>query len=166
MSNNPGNKAKYQAFYTCAKGKSPTALVVGNPGIPATKRLPPQRRRLAGHVTGRCGRGRALRRAMDQVARRPCDAAGVPDVVGAGVGNVSTCSHLRPLVYESPDDTTTRSICTTSSGRNAGWIYVTRDRRPDPWDTPPSDALIVSPHSVVARSRPWNDVRGGARRSR
>lgn len=145
MSNNPGNKAKYQAFYTWAKGKSPTALVVGNPGIPATHGGPEND-----------GAWQVTSPAVADVvvvfegpwARSPGDAATLPEYrtwsAPAWVFSrpAATFAHL---VYESPDDTTTRSICTTSSRRNAGWIYVTRDRRPNPWDTPPSDALTMSP---------------------
>ena len=145
MSNNPDNRAKYQAFYTCAKGKSPTALVVGNPGIPATHGGPQDD-----------GAWQVTSPAVADVvvvfegpwSRAAGDPATLPEYrtwsAPAWVTSrpAATFAHL---VYESPNETTTRSICTTSSRRNAGWIYVTPDRRPNPWDTPPSDTLIASP---------------------
>jgi len=50
------------------------------------------------------------------------------------------------LVYRSPDPATTRAICIESwRNRKAGWIYVTQDTLPNPWNTPPDAALISSP---------------------
>jgi hypothetical protein len=50
------------------------------------------------------------------------------------------------LVYESPSSNHIHSICNLSyKENNAGWIYVTTDRRPNQWDEPPAAALIASP---------------------
>jgi hypothetical protein len=137
MSNKPERKPYYRELYTHVKAKSSTALVVGNPGIPATH-------------------GGPLNDGAWQVA--PADEI-VADVLVVFEGPYeqykdwfppnwvssrpsSTFAHM---IYESPNATTTRETCIASQQKKAGWIYVTEDRRPNPWDSPPDETLIGSP---------------------
>jgi len=130
MSNNESTKSYYQELYAHVKDISPTAHVVGNPGIGANSPW---------QVTPPI----------------------VADILVVFEGSPEAYSNWQPpgwvtsrprrmfanLVYESPDSETTESLCLASVEKNAGWIYVTKDRRQPGilWDEPPDETLINSP---------------------
>ena len=49
------------------------------------------------------------------------------------------------LIYESPSWDAIGTTCIEAVKKNAGCIYVTQDTLPNPWNAPPSAALIDSP---------------------
>lgn len=48
------------------------------------------------------------------------------------------------LVYAAPDADAMRRAVTLSKQRNAGWVYITPDDLPNPWDTLPEGAYWTS----------------------
>jgi hypothetical protein len=131
------SRAYYSQLYRLVKQRSSQHQVVGNPGIAAT--TPWQ-------VTTPVVDVLVVFEGPFQ-RRRPNDAATPyrdwrpPSWVAS-----RSAGFFAHIVYESPDPATTRAICVESWGnRNAGWIYVTPDGRPNPFDQIPDAALLSSP---------------------
>jgi hypothetical protein len=131
------SRAYYSELHRLVKQRSPRHQVVGNPGIAAA--TPWQVTTPVVDVLvvfeGPFRRQRRNDAAMPYQEWRP------PSwVVSHRPGSFA---HI---VYESPDAATTRAICVASwRDRNAGWIYVTPDGRPNPFDEIPDAALLSSP---------------------
>ena len=47
-------------------------------------------------------------------------------------------STISNLVYATPSEPAMRQVCTSSKAKNAGYVYVTPDVLPNPWDTLPT----------------------------
>jgi hypothetical protein len=146
MSNDPDTKSEFRVIYNHVKLKSSTALVVGNPGAPATRGGP-----------------------LNDGAWQVTDGV-VADIIVVfegpyvkGVGDPEGAASYRDwhppawvtsrpasmfanLVYRSPDATTTKSIFVTShQQRNAGWVDVSPGLYPDQWELLPDEAVFQSP---------------------
>jgi hypothetical protein len=135
MSNDDDHRDLYRELYLYVKGKASTAQVVGNPGTPA--HTPWQVETKVADVLV-VFEGPFAGKKLSDHSYRDWDP---PSWVASGPR--SLFAHL---VYRSPDPATTRAICIESwRNRNAGWIYVTQDTLPNPWNTPPDAALISSP---------------------
>ncbi len=139
MSNGEDKRAHYRSLYAHVKEKSATARVVGNPGIPASSpwQLTPP---IVADVLV-VFEGPYIRTANDDPDLAQYKDWSPPDWVLTRPADL-----FAHLIYESPDPATTLAICAASFQRkNAGWIYVTRDVRPNPWDAPPDEAMLGSP---------------------
>jgi hypothetical protein len=137
MSNNETMSDYYQDLYAHVKDKSPTALVVGNPGIAAANPwqvTPPIVADILVVFEGPYER-------VEENERQYKDWS-PPEWVTS-----RPARYFANLIYESPSRDMTTSICIASMGKNAGWIYVTRDTRQPGrlWDELPDTTLIASP---------------------
>jgi Spherulation-specific family 4 len=137
MSNDAATHDYYKSLYNYIKGKSSKALVVGNPGIPAAN---------AWQLTPSAVADILVVFEGPYVKADPSDAVtAYKDWIPPEWVASQPAPRLAHLVYESPDADTTRSICIASQQKGAGYIYVTQDVRPNPWDRPPDAAMIGSP---------------------
>jgi hypothetical protein len=145
MSNKPERKPYYRELYAHVKAKSSTALVVGNAGIPATRGGPLNDG--AWQVTAPIVADVIVvfEGPYERTSTDPADRAQYKDWFPPNWVSSRPSSTFAHIIYESPNATTTREICIASQQKNAGWIYVTEDRRPNPWDSPPDETLIGSP---------------------
>jgi hypothetical protein len=139
MSNDDDTRAYYRSLYTHVKGRSAAARVVGNPGIPASSPWQVTPPVVADVLV--VFEGPYLRKAGDDPHLAQYEDWSPPAWVSTRPSGL-----FAHLVYESPDAATTLTICAASfQQKNAGWIYVTRDGRPNPWDAPPDKTMLGSP---------------------
>jgi hypothetical protein len=145
MSNDPEMKGYYRELYTHVKAKSSTALVVGNAGIPATHGGPLNDG--AWQVTAPIVADVIVvfEGPYERIPTDPADRPQYKDWFPPNWVSSRPSGIFAHIVYESPNATTTRSICIASQQKKAGWIYVTEDGRPNPWDSGPDETLIASP---------------------
>ncbi|WP_448642369.1 spherulation-specific family 4 protein [Geodermatophilus sp. URMC 63] len=147
MTNDAGDKDYYRELYSFVKERSPFAAVVGNPGIPAATAWQVTDPKVADVLVVFEGPWEKRSDLVDESGEA------VKDVATPYKGWHPPAWVLsRPrrifahIVYESPSASAIQSICELSyKGNNAGWIYVTTDGRPNPFDEPPDAALIASP---------------------
>lgn len=139
MSNDPDDKDHFRGIYNHVKSKSSTAMVVGNPGIPANSAWQVTNPVVADVVVvfeGPYikGQGDAAGAVSYRDWRPPAWVASRP------------ASLFANLVYRSPDAPTTRSIFVSSyQQQNAGWIDVSPGLYPDQWELLPDEAVYQSP---------------------
>ena len=57
------------------------------------------------------------------------------------------------LIYAAPDSAAMRHAIRLSKQRNAGWVYVTPDTMPNPWDTLPEGAYWTDEIAALAANR-------------
>jgi len=139
LSNDENTKSYYRFLYTHVKAKSASARVVGNPGIPAATAWQVTPPVVADILV--VFEGPYVRADND-----PANLAQYKDWLPPTWVSTRPANIFAHLIYESPDSATTRAVCLASfQEKNAGWIYVTQDRRPNPWDLPPDATLIASP---------------------
>jgi len=137
MSNNVSHRDYYRALYMHVKSKSATARIVGNPGIPASTAWQVIAPVVADVIV--VFEGPFVRRDSNDPATAYRDWRPPSWVTSRPSG---LFAHL---VYESPSPARTRAICLESfRTKNAGWIFVTQDTRPNPWDSPLDAALLSS----------------------
>jgi hypothetical protein len=137
MSNDASTQNYYRSLYNYVKGKSSKAVVVGNPGIPAAN---------AWQLTSPVVADMLVVFEGPYVKADPSDpVTAYKDWLPPEWVTSQPAPRLAHLVYESPDAGTTRSICIASQQKGAGYIYVTQDTRPNPWNMPPDAAMIGSP---------------------
>ena len=130
MSNDSATRTYYRSLYRYIRGKPRPHEVVGNPGAAATSAW--------------------------QLATPVADAVVVFEGTAAVYANWSpppwvrsqVASRISTFVYATPDETTMRRVCSSSKAKNAGYMYVTGDVLPNPWDTLPSGKYW--PNSVAS----------------
>jgi len=66
------------------------------------------------------------------------DGTGYPMLVVDGWVTNHLARQFSHLPYNAPSATTMTNYVTLAAGRNVGWIYVTDDNLPNPWDTLPA----------------------------
>jgi spherulation-specific family 4 protein len=121
MSNAPGTASYYRSLYARIKTKPGARDVVGNPGAPAAT---------AWQLT-------------TPVADAVVIFEGPPNAYqrwtppGWAMGRVA--SQISNLVYAASQQSMSQ-VCALSKRRNAGYMYVTGDTLPNPWDTLPPSA--------------------------
>jgi Spherulation-specific family 4 len=130
----PAVKSYYRKLYDHVKARSPTALVIGNPGAAATTPWQVEDPVVADVLVVFEGPAAEYRKwsPPDWVRSRPAE----------------TFGHL---VYKSRRRAATEAICAASQRKHAGWIYVTRGLMDNPWDVPPEPAMYACP-SLQRRS--------------
>lgn len=128
MSNHVEEKAYYRTLYQHVKSKTATARVIGNPGTPSNDG--------AWQIT-----------------------APVADILIVFEGPYQQFQGWTPpswvlsrprelfahLVYAASAQATVAAACQRSQQMKAGYVFVTPDVLPNPWDTPPSAMLLQSP---------------------
>jgi hypothetical protein len=123
MSNDPGTLAYYRSLYQYIRGKPQLHEVVGNPGAAAASAW--------------------------QLSTPVADAVVVFEGTAAVYANWSpplwvrsrVASTISNLVYATSDETTMAQVCLSSKAKNAGYMYVTNDVLPNPWDALPAGAF-------------------------
>ena len=120
VSNDDANLSYYQQCKAAARARQPKAVIVINPGTPVTEGY----MGVADIVlTFESDYGAYLNRAADPawVAKYPA-------------------RRFYHLVYAVPTAATMRTAVRLSKQRNAGWVYLTPDNLPNPWNTLPEGA--------------------------
>jgi hypothetical protein len=120
MSNDPATRAYYRSLYLYVRAKPGARLVVGNPGAAASSAW--------------------------QLTTPVADAVNVFEGTAATYARWSPPSWVRPrpastisnLIHATPAGAATQQACAASRARNAGYVYVTGDVLPNPWDTLPA----------------------------
>ncbi|MBC8140315.1 MAG: spherulation-specific family 4 protein [Armatimonadetes bacterium] len=129
-----GNDDKTLAYYAkcqrIVRATDPKALVIINPGTPVTEGY----MKVADIVvTFESGYDAYVKRAADPVwvSRYPA-------------------KRFWHLIYAAPDEKALQNAVRLSKQRNAGWLYVTPDTLPNPWDTLPEGAYWTAHLSGLA----------------
>lgn len=120
MSNDSATRAYYRSLYQYIRGKPGPHEVIGNPGAAAASAW--------------------------QLTTPVADTVVVFEGTAAAYVSWSPPSWVRSrvastisnLVYATSDETTMRQACSSSKAKNAGYMYVTDDVLPNPWDTLPA----------------------------
>ena len=120
MSNDPATRTYYRSLYLYVRGKPGARFVAGNPGAAAASAW--------------------------QLSTPVADAVVVFEGTAATYARWSPPSWVRSraastianLVYATPGEAAMRQACTASNAKNAGYMYVTDDVLPNPWDTLPA----------------------------
>jgi hypothetical protein len=145
MSTDSATRAYYQTLYAFVHGKPGPHEVVGNPGAAASSAW--------------------------QLTTPVADAVVVFEGTAARYLSWSppswvrgqVASRISNLVYSASSQRTMGQVCSRSKSLNAGYVYVTDDALPNPWDTLPGGG------TGRARSAPADELRwpgsGGDRRS-
>jgi Spherulation-specific family 4 len=130
ISNETGRAGRtyYRKLYTYIKERRPHALVVGNPGSPATTPWQMEEPAVADVLVIFEGPAEQYRSwappgwAVSDRAERYCH-----------------------LIYASANPAMTKRICAASQKKGAGWVYVTQGVMDNPWDVPPEPAMYRAP---------------------
>jgi hypothetical protein len=120
MSNSAGTAAYYRSLYAYVKAKPGVRDVVGNPGAAASTAW--------------------------QLTTPVADAVVVFEGTASSYARWSppgwvfgrVASQLSNLVHAASGESAMRQACSLSKRRNAGYMYVTDDVLPNPWDTLPA----------------------------
>jgi hypothetical protein len=120
MSTDPATRSYYQGLAGYIRGKPGAHEVVGNPGTAAST---------AWQLTSR---------AADAIIVFEGTAAQYLGWTPPAWIRGRTASEISNLVYSTPDDATMRQVCSRSKTVNAGYMFVTDDVLPNPWDTLPA----------------------------
>lgn len=126
MSNDPATRLYYGALYRYVKTKPGVRFVVGNPGAAAASAW--------------------------QLTTPAADAVNVFEGTAATYASWTPPSWVRGrvastianLVHATPGEAAMRQVCTSSNAKNAGYMYVTDDVLPNPWDTLPAGTYWTS----------------------
>jgi hypothetical protein len=121
MSNDPATLAYYQLLRAHVQAKPGPHLVVGNPGIDAE--------------TG----WQLDRWAVDELVIFEGTAESYMRWSPPAWAFAHPASRLSNLVHAAGDATTLAQVCARSKSQNAGYMYVTDDILPNPWDTLPAE---------------------------
>ena len=119
VSNDDANLPYYVRCCRAARAAHPKAHLVINPGTPVTKGY----MSVADIVVTFEGN-------YDTYVKREADPAWVKQF---------PAKRFWHLVYAAPDVAAMQNAVRLSKTRNAGWVYVTPDTLPNPWDTLPED---------------------------
>jgi hypothetical protein len=134
MSNNSGTKPYYLDLYNYVRTKSAGAVIIGNPGVPASTGWQLSTPRVADLLVVFEGS------AKNYVAWTP-----PAWITGVGSPSYAQFAHLvygsGPTAY--PLETSglppsVKRVCSVSTAKKAGYIDVTPDLLPNPWDTVPN----------------------------
>ena len=120
MSNNQATRIYYAWLYQYIRGKPGPHAVIGNPGAAA-----PSAWQLTTPVA-------------DAIVVFEGSAAAYAAWSPPSWVRGRVASTISNLVYATPNETTMRQVCASSKAKNAGYMYVTPDVLPNPWDTLPA----------------------------
>ena len=131
VSNDDANLPYYLQCRAAVCAGHPKAVVVINPGTPVTEGY----MKAADVVlTFESDYGAYIKRAADP----------------AWVAHY-TARRFFHLIYAAPDAASMRQAVRLSKQRNAGWVYVTPDTLPNPWDTLPDGAYWNSELAALGK---------------
>jgi Spherulation-specific family 4 len=119
MSNSSSTRSYYRDLYVYVKGKAGVRDVVGGPGIAASSDW-----QLSTPV-------------VDELVVFEGTAATYQRWSPPAWVKQRVASQFSQLVYAASNESTMRQVCRRSKSLNAGYIYVTGDVLPNPWDTLP-----------------------------
>ena len=120
MSNDAASRAYYQAVYGYVKRKPGVHDVVGNPGAAASS---------AWQLSTPVADEIVVFEGTAQSYLRWAPPAWV---------NGRAASQFSHLVYAAANESRMRQVCARSKSLNAGYVYVTNDVLPNPWDSLPA----------------------------
>ena len=121
MSNEPSTLAYYQLLRRHVQSKPGAHIVVGNPGVDAASGW-----QLDGW-------------AADELVIFEGTAESYMRWTAPAWALAQPASRLVNLVHAAGDATTMAQVCARSKTQNAGYMYVTDDVLPNPWDTLPAE---------------------------
>jgi len=119
MDNTPGSLSYYTGLYSSIKAAHPTWSVFGNPGTTTLEQ----------YLTGP---------AADVLAVFEDDGVNYPGYAPSSWNFSYDRSHFANLIYNVSTAAVMQSDVALAAARNAGYVYVTDDNLPNPYDTLPS----------------------------